>query len=111
MPIPDPIAKPTFSTDEKVDASAVITLPAVEKSVNVVNSIDWSFSGSPTSAELTVAIDGVVKWRVDVTSAGPGSKEWGRAGIFGEINQSVIVTLTAGGPGTTGNINVESRLI
>ena len=87
------------------NTAAVITLAASPGFHHVIHAIQWSYSGTaPTTGRLTIAVNAVTKWDVDVTALGPGGFQ---VTIAGAANQAVVVTLAAGGAGATGKVNIQ----
>lgn len=88
------------------NAAATATAAAVDGEYWVLDSIHWSFDGTPTST-LTITI-GAIKWRIDITQD---------AQRFGEVlfprglttrarNTALSVLLGPGGTGVKGKVNI-----
>ena len=76
----------------------------------MLDSIQWSYSGSPTSGNLKVEDgSGTTVFSIDVTAAGPGFFAFAPA-LAGRANTALIVTLAAGGSGVSGKVNAGHRL-
>ncbi len=90
------------------NTDAVVTFAASANKAWSITSISWSYDGSPTGGNLTVAVGGVTKFQVDITAAGPGFFGLG-LGIGGEKNQAVVFTLAAGGAGVSGKLNASGK--
>lgn len=87
------------------NTAAVITFAAAAGQRHHLVSVAWSYSAAPTGGRLTVEDGaGVFVFDVDITAAGPGSKDflWP---IRGEVNTAMVVTLAAGGAGVSGKLN------
>jgi hypothetical protein len=92
------------------NTAAVLTYSAVSDRRHVLDSVQWSYSGSPTSGNLKVEDGaGTTVYSVDVTAAGPGFFNFEPA-LAGRANTAMIVTLAAGGSGVSGKVNAGHRL-
>ena len=88
-------------------SAAVITIPAVAGQFWVIDWISASYAATPTAGLLTIHIGGVLVYQVDITASGPVHIDLGMP-IYREIaNQSVVITLAAGGQAK--NLNVRYR--
>jgi hypothetical protein len=86
------------------NGAATITLAAVASRSHFVHHLQWSYNGSPSAGRLFITSDGVTKFDVDVTTGGPGG--FGLE-LIGGVNETVVITLAAGGAGVIGKLNVQ----
>jgi hypothetical protein len=85
--------------------SVAITAPPTGQ-YTVIDQIDYSFSGAPTGGGLTVKNSaGQTLFAIDVTAAGPGTKDFNPALRADTTADTLTVALT----GTTGKLNVRAR--
>ncbi len=95
----------TRSDYPAANTDAVVTLAADADEMHVLKKIYWSYDVGPVG-RLYVAIDGVTKLDVDITSSGPGFLPFDDGLYGGEKNKSLVVTLAAGGAAVTGKLTV-----
>ncbi len=107
------MAIPFDAADRSAPASntaAVVTLAADATSVNILEGIDCSYSGTPSAGSFIRVEDGSgnTVWQLTLGAAGPYSFRFDppRAG---SNNTALIVTLSAGGVGVSGVLNVNAR--
>lgn len=86
------------------NVAAVVTLVATSR-MNQARRVIWSYSGAPTNGMVTIE-DGsgniIRKWYI--TAGGPGSIP---VSAFAAISNNLIITLSAGGIGISGTLDVE----
>lgn len=107
MQTPDLAAKITTETStSSANAATSITKAADANEVHALHSIACSFSASPTGATVSVSVGGstvfsmyVVGTELLVDLDKP---------IYGSKNEALVVTLSAGGSGITGKLNVQT---
>lgn len=105
--VPEEYAKITSRTStSSANAAATITLAANSDEFHAVHSIQCSYSAAPTTATVSVAIDGTTVFSMHVVGtelvidlAKP---------IYGEKGEALVVTLSAGGSGIVGKLNVQT---
>lgn len=85
------------------NAAVAITFPAIATRAIIIDSIVWSYGGTPTGGKLTVAHGATTVLEVDITASGPGALP---LNLSADINEQVVVTLGAGGSGVVGKLNV-----
>lgn len=102
------VAQPTLVTaTAAAGAAAVITIPAKDGEFWVIDWISASYAATPTAGLLTIQIDSVVVYQVDITASGPTHIDLGFP-IYRETpGKSVVITLAAGGQAK--NLNVRYR--
>ena len=90
------------------DADVAITLAADEMQAHVLHQVQWGYLGTldATSAALTVTINSVVVFTVNITS-NTGSLEF-TSPIYGKKNQAMVITLVAGGTSVIGSLNAQT---
>lgn len=90
------------------NTAAVVTLAAPGAGFRyVLHGMQWSYDVTPTSGSLGITINAVTKFAVDIVTAGPGGLG---VTLVGGINEAMVLTLTAGGSGVVGKINVQYTL-
>lgn len=87
--------------------AAVITLITAGVGVsNVISGIAWSYTADPVGGNLMVENgSGIVIFSVDITNQGPGFIPFNPP-KKGSTNTAMIITLSAGGVGVTGKVNL-----
>jgi hypothetical protein len=86
--------------------AAVVSYAAGAAGVrHVVSGIAWSYSGVPTAGNLKVEDGATTIFSIDIVSAGPGAIPF-PAPRKGSAATAMTVTLTSGGTGITGKLNV-----
>lgn len=87
---------------------APVNLPAPGAGLHwVIGSVEWGYSGAPTGGQLTITDGGAEVFRVYITAGGPGTLQWSPAKRFTD-NAAVVVSLSAGGAGVSGVVNVHA---
>lgn len=94
------------------NASAVVTYAADEYSYHSIEGVAWSYSGAPGAGARIQIEDGsgTVIFSEDITASGPGLFSF-EEGLRGSRNTAFIVTLTAGGTGVVGKVNVVGHKV
>ena len=88
--------------------AAVITIAAEAEVVHVLDQIEWSYDAAPTGGRLTVTIGGTTVLDLSITADGPGFIPFPK-GLYGTVNQAVVITLASGGGTVVGKINATYR--
>jgi len=92
------------------NAAAVVTLAAdtTDRKNWHIDTVTVSYSAAPTAGVLTVFAGATPVFQVDITAAGPTT-----LAVFkdGENAGAMSVSLSAGGSGITGRVNVNARLM
>lgn len=92
------------------NTAAVVTYTAGGAGVyHVIGGIAWSYSGVPTNGNLKIEDDGVIVFTLDIVAAGPGLILFPRPKKNAVANKALVVTLSTGGAGITGKLNVTSH--
>lgn len=86
------------------NTAAIVTLAATAGKQHLVLGCQWSYSTSPTGGRLTVTVNAVTKFDIDITAGGPGGFNFS---IPGGTNQAVVITLAAGSGACVGKLNVQ----
>lgn len=105
-------AQTTADYDTDTNADAVITYAADAYGRHSIDGISWSYSGG-TPANSTLKIEdgsGNIIFSEDITVAGPGFFKFENE-LAGTIGRAMIITLTAGGSGVVGKLNVLGHKI
>lgn len=91
-----------------VNTVAQIVLAAPGSGVShVLGMVAWSYDGIPVAGSLTVEDDTGDLFKIDVDESGPGYFAW-IPGVMAAANDAVTVTLTAGGAGISGVVNIHT---
>lgn len=100
----------TYKHTPSANTDAVITVTADSNQFWVLDWIAFSYDGNPTGGKITVEIGGVVAMELSVTSAGLQHLDFSTAPVYTETkNQSMVITLAAGGAGVTGKLVARIR--
>jgi hypothetical protein len=107
-----PILGTTSDYATATAASAVVTYAADQYSFHSIEGVAWSYSGTPGAGARIQIEDGsgTVIFSEDITSSGPGFFSF-EEGLRGSVNTAMIVTLTSGGVGVTGKVNVVGHKV
>jgi hypothetical protein len=102
-----PLIGTTADYATATNASAVVTYAADAYAYHSIEGVAWSYSGTPGAGALLKIEDGsgTVIFSEDITASGPGFFQFEEA-LRGSVNADMIITLTAGGSGVVGKINV-----
>jgi len=109
----DPGSRALFSSDlaPGANTAAVTTIAVDAEQFWVLDYVRWSYDGVPTGGKVTVAIDGTTVDEFDITASGPGILHY-YPGLYAEDqdkNETLVVTLAAGGVGVTGKLMIRYR--
>lgn len=75
-----------------------------------IAAIHWSYDAAPTGGRLSITIDTVVVYDVDITAAGPGAVSFGDGELkLPAVSTDLDITLAAGGAAVTGKLNVFAK--
>lgn len=87
------------------NTAAQVTFAAAANQRNQFEFIAWSYNGTPTGGNLTVHNGaGAVYFNIDITAGGPGFIPF--TPEMSAVGSALYVTLTAGGAGVSGKVNV-----
>lgn len=86
------------------NTAAIITIPPNASRRAVIHAIQWSYSDTPVGGRLAITRGGVAIFDVDITTSGPGGYYFYKCG---QVNEEVIITLSAGGAGITGKLQAD----
>jgi hypothetical protein len=93
------------------NAAAVVTYAAAGVEIaHSIAGVSWSYSAAPTGGSLTIADGSNTILSVDITAAGPGFLNFSPSKI-GTPNQSMTITLAAGGSGIVGKLTVNGHVL
>jgi hypothetical protein len=87
------------------NTDVVLTVPAAEGEIHILDALWFSYSATPTAGRLTISIGGVTVLDQHVTGAGLGPLPLYRMNS-GE-NQAVVITLYAGGSSVIGKLSLQ----
>ena len=96
--------KQASKLDAAANAAAAITVSAVVDARHVLSKVYWSYSAGPTGGKLTIT-GGPNNFEVDITTGGPGAFTF--SPYICSVNTALVATITAGGAGITGKLNIE----
>lgn len=94
--------------DAAANVSAVVNIAGIADGYNVIDAIHGSYLGGTPSGQLTIQFAGV-ELSLNIVEEGPFSIEFPRGFMTGTQNQAVGVSLSPGGAGITGKLNVHYR--
>ena len=90
--------------------AAVVTIPAITGVRHQIESLEWSYSATPTGGNLKIeSPSGTVLKEIDITADGPGFLPFSGSCIQGAVDQAVIITLASGAGAVQGILNVNQR--
>lgn len=106
---------PTIATTGDIsapaaDTSAVVTYAATPERLHRIGGIVTSFSAQPTGAQLTIQSNATVIARHFVTTSNPTEILFNE-GMANTIGESMTITLTTGGVGITGRLQVINHQV
>lgn len=118
---PIPLHGATFGDHRPaVNTAAVVTHAAAAGIAHVLHWILWSYDSAPTGGKLTVTINGAVVLEIDIAGvagsplfgfisfpAHADENGMGQGGIYGDVNQALVVTLAAAGAACKGKVAVK----
>lgn len=107
--LPNPRETQLNSYGTETNDVVTITLAATEGVFHVIDQLAWSYSAAPTGGEVTVTIDSVVVFSLDITAAGPGRIDFPGGLYVGPAGKVAVITLAAGGSSIVGKLNVQRR--
>ena len=85
------------------NTAAVVTLAAETGLSQGLRGVAWSYEATPAGGNLKVEDDNITVFSVDITAAGPGFLPLCLRSSPGKL---LRVTLSAGGSGVSGKVNV-----
>lgn len=98
----------TGHTNRATNAAATVTLVPGEGKAFGISSLSWSYSGTPTGGSISIFDGGNLVEQWDITAGGPGFLP---VFLRGSTGQTLAVTLSAGGSGIVGKINVNAMQV
>jgi len=99
-------ANPNLFGVSAANAAVAITLQAGRARNMLSGVVYWSYSGDPTGGLLTIA-GGGLNFSVDITAGGPGFVPF-YTPIRAADDNAIVITLSAGGDGIVGRLNIMS---
>lgn len=94
--------------DAVAGAAAAISVTAVATKIHVLETVEYSYGTTPTGGKLTIASGSTTLKEVDVPAAVEGQLQFW-PGIHGSINETLVVTLAAGGGAVQAKLNITYR--
>ena len=110
--LPDTVAVPTVASSlDGANATALtVTINPDDDEYVVLDVVSWSYNGTPTGGELSLAVDGTDTYKVDITEGGPGHLPFGERGMLTSQTKGLTVVVTlAAVAGVGGQLNVLYR--
>ena len=86
------------------NAAVIVLYPAAGAGMHhVIEGVAWSYGGQPAAGEMRVTDGAAITFDMNVTAAG-----WGYVPVRkrGAANTAMTITLTAGGAGVVGRLNI-----
>lgn len=110
---PHSIVRMKHKTDSPSAATAAVnTIPADAAEIHVIRAVYWSYDAAPTGGKLTITIGGSTKHEFTIASKGPDAVYFDQnqtrsdvAGLHGDYNEEVVVTLASGAGAVVGKVN------
>jgi hypothetical protein len=87
-----------------------ITIPGVAGQTIRINHLSFSYSGAAAAGGVTIVVNAVTIWQIDVAGADFQLPPLPPGGLLCQAGQNAVVTLAAGGAGVTGKLNVASYM-
>ena len=91
-----------------VNTQVQLTITGVAGQTIRITSLSASYNAAPTGGTLTVVVNAVTIFQVDITATGPVSISLPGSGLKCQAGQSAVITLTAAGAAVTGKLNASS---
>lgn len=107
MTITRPTLDGTGLSTPAANTAATVTITPEYLHV-LLKGLQWSYNASPSDGRLYITSGGTTVWDIDITTSGSGFI--GFSDVTPpefEVGHEVVVTLTAGGQGVTGKLNVQ----
>lgn len=98
------VTKQARDTGTGSGSDATVSDGALADEFHVLWSIVCGYYGAPTAGSLKVEFGGVIKWQVDLPTAGPFRVKFPRGLYTGTKNEAMVVTLADGQEGKDLNI-------
>lgn len=95
----------TGHTGSATNLDVDIELPATPGKSHRLLTVSWSYSDDPTGGTITVFDGDNPVYQVDVTSGGPGFLP---VMLTGSPGNAMLVTLSPGGAGVVGRLNIQA---
>lgn len=95
----------SIQAESGTNTSVAVTLSATAQYRHYIAQVLWSYSAAPTGGSLSISgLPGNETLSFDIVSGGPGTVLF--PPLVGALSSQVVVTLTAGGVGIAGKLNV-----
>lgn len=88
------------------NTAAVVTIAANAEHLWALRKIVWSYDATPTGGSVKVEIGGIEVLDHDISQSGPGYIPLEDGLSSDNKNESLVVTLAAGGSGVTGKLTI-----
>jgi hypothetical protein len=110
---PIPMNSASMNNAPAANTAAVCTCAADADRVNVLTSVQWSYSAAPTGGSLQVeSVSGTIVWGPHaITAAGLGSLRFDPPIMNTNKNEALIVTLAAPGGTVVGALSIQAHRI
>ena len=87
----------------------IIILPASDRGIWTLRGFSWSYDNDPTGGRISITGGGLPSKSWGVTSGGPGFINF-PSPLECNMSTDCTISMTAGGSGIRGDLNVEAEL-
>jgi hypothetical protein len=98
------------SATAAANTAVVITIAGVAGQAICINALSASYSVAVAGGLLTIVVNGVTIYQIDITAIGPVTIPLPDSGIECALGQNAVITLAAGGATAIGKLNVASYM-
>ena len=98
------------SNTAAANTAVSITLTGVAGQRTRITHLSFSYSAAPTAGTVTIVVNAVTVFQLDVTGTGDQSVPLPDGGIICAAGQNAVITLTAAGAAVVGKLNTASYL-
>ena len=96
------------SATAAANTAVVVTVTGVAGQTVRIGAIVVSYSAAPTAGSLTVVVNGVTVFQIDITAAGPTVVPIPQGGLICQAGQNAVITLAAAGAAVVGRVSAGS---
>ena len=105
-PVPLDVPSASNAKTAAANTAVVVTFTGISNYRHLLSWLCWSYDADPTGT-ITIALDGVTVMKFSITKGGPGALPL--PDLPGTLGGTFVVTLSAGGVGIVGFLNVYAR--